>query len=197
LTAPPGHELDAAIRLRERGEPAEALALLRDLVRGSPSPRTWYELGRAFRELGYNGAAEACFARALGDRPELWEPEGMYDPSEPLTIGVEDAEAWVALSRLLLSRGETEAALAAADRAVFLGHGEGWEPKALALQAAGRTREALRALGEARARGVARGALEALEARLRRGGGDREGSRKAARRALHWDPGRRTARRAE
>lgn len=197
MTSQEPADLDHAIRMRERGESAEALALLRELAREAPSARTWYELGRAFRELSYNGAAEACFARALGDRPELWEPEGMYDPADPLSIGIEDAEAWTALSRLLLARGEVEAALAAAGRAVFLGHGEAWEPKVLALAAGGKRSEALRALDEARERGVERGTLEALESLLAAGAGQRDRARKATARAAHWDPGRRSTGRSK
>ena len=187
-------DLDPAIRMREQGENEAALGSLRALVTETEDPRAWYELGRAFRGLNYHAAAHACFARALGDRDEDWETEGMYDPSLPLTLGVEDAEAWVALARLLLARGELEAGVAAADRAVFLGSGDGWLPKALGLSAAGRTAEALRALEQARERGVERGSLVSLEVLLRRQKGDVVGERRAQRRLRSLDPGRRTGR---
>ena len=183
-------DLDEAIRTRERGDPVEAVRMLRQLVRAEGSARAWYELGRAFREMHLDAAAEACFSRALGDEPEAWDVEGAYDPSESVELGIDDAEAWCAMSRVLLSRGEHEAGLAAADRALFAGYSDAWVPKVLALVALGRTRAAVSAIEEARRNGVERGTLLTLEASLHDSLSQRDQARAAARKALRWDPGR-------
>jgi tetratricopeptide (TPR) repeat protein len=183
-------DLDEAIRMREGGNPVEAVRMLRQLVREGDTARTWYELGRAFREMHLEAAAEACFARALGDAPEAWDVEGSYDPSESVELGIDDAEAWCAMSRVLLSRGEPEAALAAAERALFSGYSEAWVPKVLALGSLGKARAAAAAIEDARRKGVERGTLLTLEALLYSSLRDRERSRAAARKALKWDPGR-------
>lgn len=123
-----------AFLLRSTGQPAEALAIVSELVARLPSyPDPWLNIAEIERAEGDRQAAEAAYVRYLGLRPRdlravealagLYLAGGRAGEAETLYLSALrgdrlDAKIWNHIATLRLTRGDRDGSLAAVERAL-------------------------------------------------------------------------------